>query len=352
MRFGVVSDVRVADGEIAVSFAFVISLALVTTPWLIDGPIIAMTFAFEMNRCVAVRDLAASSCESPWTILNRVPFCLLYWETPNCAQLSCSCPRKPAGPVSGAFTPSETFVQRASCAAAAEPDVFATAAVTTTVPTSTANATAIAALLICPPLGVSLGTKTGLRSLRARPRGGITPGSTCHVNERVGRSGLEVELLPGLPPGVRPRHDGALADALDAVPEAQTVGLAGVLELGAHLAGTPGVVGRHGLQVCKRRASALLDELAGTHRWDHPRRLGPEAGLDRDGRELVAEQRRALAAGRLVTSDQKDRAAPRAAERGVDARLAHERVVEPEILVVAPRDRVVHDAVRRAGARM
>jgi hypothetical protein len=114
MRLGVVSDVRVADGEIAVSFAFVISLALVTTPWLIDGPTMAMTFEFEMNRWVAVRAFAASSCESPWTILNLVAFALLYCETANCAQLSCSCPRKPAGPVSGAFTPSETFVHRAS----------------------------------------------------------------------------------------------------------------------------------------------------------------------------------------------------------------------------------------------
>ncbi len=50
MRLGVVSDLRVADGEIATSFAFVINLALVTTPWLIDGPTMAMTFEFEMNR--------------------------------------------------------------------------------------------------------------------------------------------------------------------------------------------------------------------------------------------------------------------------------------------------------------
>src|SRR5919109_4113084 len=175
VRFGIVKLTRVAEGEIATRFAFASSFPLVTTPWLIEGPTTPMTFLLEMKRCVAVRALAASSCESPCTILNLVPFALLYLNTANWAQLSCSCPRKPAGPVSGALTPSDTFVHVARLDAAAGLDDFATAAAATMAKANTATAAAINPFFISPPVGFDASslTRAKRRLLRGSPLRGM-----------------------------------------------------------------------------------------------------------------------------------------------------------------------------------
>ncbi len=57
-------------------------------------------------------------------------------------------------------------------------------------------------------------------------------------------------------------------------------------------------------------------------------------------------------AHRLVARDEQHRTAPVPAQRGVDPRLADERAVEGEVLPGLARDRVVHDAVARARARV
>ena len=116
--------------------------------------------------------------------------------------------------------------------------------------------------------------------------------------------------------------------------------------------GWPGSYGATALQVGERLLRALLDQLARPRGDDHPRARLADALLDGDRRQAVAEELLALAAGRLVAGDEQHRAAPRAAERGVDARLADLRPVEPEVLPGLARDRVVEHAVGGAGHRV
>ena len=66
----------------------------------------------------------------------------------------------------------------------------------------------------------------------------------------------------------------------------------------------------------------------------------------------LAEQRLGLAAGGLVARHEQHGAAPGAAQGRVDARLADERPVEPEVAPAGAGDGVVHDAVGRAGHRV
>src|SRR4029453_188782 len=105
-----------------------------------------------------------------------------------------------------------------------------------------------------------------------------------------------------------------------------------------------------GLQVGERASRTVLDELTCTCGRVGPGRARAEAPFDRDGRQTVAEQLGTLPAGRVVAGDEKDGTAPRPAQRRVDPGLAHERVVEPEVLVVASGDGVIHDAVGRPRA--
>ena len=134
--------------------------------------------------------------------------------------------------------------------------------------------------------------------------------------------------------------------------EAKPVGRLGALELDLDLARAAGVVGRHRLQIGQRLLRALLDQLPRPHRRQHPRRAGAERALDRHRRQSLTEQCLPLAAGGLVAGDEQHRAAPRAAERRVDPGLAHLGAVEPEPLVVAPRDGVVHVPVLRPRHRV
>src|SRR5205085_6197398 len=69
-----------------------------------------------------------------------------------------------------------------------------------------------------------------------------------------------------------------------------------------------------------------------------------------DGRQAAAEQRRRLLAARAVAGHEQDGAAPGAAQRGVDRGLADLGAVEPQALIVAAGDRVVHVAELLAGA--
>src|SRR5918996_463748 len=73
----------------------------------------------------------------------------------------------------------------------------------------------------------------------------------------------------------------------------------------------------------------------------------PQAPLHGHRDELRPEKPRRLAADHVVAGDEDDRAAPRATQGRVDARLADRYFVEAEIVVLAPRDRVAHDAARR-----
>jgi len=143
--FFVVSVGRVADGDTITRFAGPAMSAVEITPWLVDGPIIPRTFRSETNCCATVRDLAGSSCVSPWRIVIRVLNCLLKREIANCDQLSCSLPRKPASPVSGPEKPRRTFEHAAGLAAVARP--FAYAPATSASMAATAAASAIAPVL-------------------------------------------------------------------------------------------------------------------------------------------------------------------------------------------------------------
>src|SRR5438067_6832599 len=172
-----------------------------------------------------------------------------------------------------------------------------------------------------------------------------SPIATCFI-------GLEEELLPRRPPLVRSRDDRARVDRLDARAVAQLRDRAGPFELHLDLARLAGVVGRDGLEVRQRLLRARLDELTGPLRLQHSRAEDEDSLLHCDGREPLAEKRLALAARRGVAGDHQDGAAPGAAERRVDARLADQRVIEPEVLVVPSGNGVVHDAVRRTGHRM
>src|SRR5438067_2832042 len=139
------------------------------------------------------------------------------------------------------------------------------------------------------------------------------------------RSGLlEEELLPGGPPVVGAGDDRAVVDALDAVAEAEPVRRRRVLVLDRDLAGPTRVVRRDRAQIAQRLLGALLDQRPGAHGRDLAGAVGGEPVLDGDGGQAAAQKRRAFAAGGLVAGDEQHRAAPSAAERGVDPRLADE----------------------------
>src|SRR5262245_42822421 len=128
---------------------------------------------------------------------------------------------------------------------------------------------------------------------------------------------LEVELLPGLPPRVGARDDGALADPLDSRAVSEAVRLGRVLELRLDLAGPTGVVWRDGSEVGERLAVGLPDALASAHGSERPRRFGPEAALHGCRRQAGAQQGGRLATGRLVAGHEQHGTVPRTAQRGV-----------------------------------
>src|SRR5207253_2694582 len=165
-------------------------------------------------------------------------------------------------------------------------------------------------------------------------------------------AGDEEELLPGRPPVVGPRDDRPVVDELDAGLEAQLLRRRRALVLDLDLARLAGVVRGHGFQVGESALGAFLDELARPARRQQPRRLQAEALLDLDRRQAVAEQRLGLAAGCAIPRHEQDRTTPRPAERGIDACLADARPVEPEVLPVATRDRVVENTVGRTRHRV
>src|SRR4029079_13861420 len=79
-------------------------------------------------------------------------------------------------------------------------------------------------------------------------------------------AGSEVELLPGVPPGVGSRDDGASVEELDTMPVTEAIGLRRVLELGLHLARAAGVVRGDSFQVGECQSRTVLDELTRTSR--------------------------------------------------------------------------------------
>ena len=153
---------------------------------------------------------------------------------------------------------------------------------------------------------------------------------TCQQRE------VKVELLPSLPPGVGARDDRAIVDALDAVAEAKPVRLGRVLELRADLTRAARVVRRDRIQVRERSACRVLDELTGADGSEIASGLRADPPLHGNGRKAVAEKLAAFAARRLVPGHEQHGAAPRSAESRIDAGLADERAVEPEVLVVRP----------------
>src|SRR6186713_2240808 len=160
----------------------------------------------------------------------------------------------------------------------------------------------------------------------------------------------EVELLPGLPPRIGTRDDRAIVNAFDALAKAKPVRRGGVLELRLDLAWAAGVVRSDRAQVRERSACRVLDELAGANGSEVASGLRADPPLHGGGRESVTQKLAALTARRFVSGHEQHRAPPRSAQSRIDAGLADERVVEPEVLVVAAGDRVVHDAVSRARA--
>jgi hypothetical protein len=81
-----------------------------------------------------------------------------------------------------------------------------------------------------------------------------------------------------------------------------------------------------------------------------PGRVAAETLLDGERAQAGAEQRRGLGADDVVAGDQRDRATPRPAQRGIDADLADERPVEAQVVPVGRADRVREHAAGGAGA--
>src|SRR4051794_19147610 len=165
-------------------------------------------------------------------------------------------------------------------------------------------------------------------------------------------SGHRPELLPGGPPVVGPRHDPPPVQNLDAVAVP-----GGLDEVGAHqrdldLTGMAGIVGSDRLQVPERPLRPLLDQLARLLRGEGAGAHAPEALLDSDRCQPIAEQFIRLTTHSLVARHEHDRAAERAAQGGVDPRLPDRRAVEAELVDVRAGDRVVEDTVGDARPRV
>ena len=102
-----VSDVRVADGEMCAIPAWKYAVLDAATAPEVDGPRTAITFGSPMNFC-ATDWAGAGPCStgvSPTTSVARRPILGASVLTAYFAQLSCSVPRKPAPPVTGVTKP-------------------------------------------------------------------------------------------------------------------------------------------------------------------------------------------------------------------------------------------------------
>src|SRR4051812_19587234 len=172
------------------------------------------------------------------------------------------------------------------------------------------------------------------------------------ASSRASATGSEEELLPRRPPVVGARDDRAVVDQLDAVAVAELRDGVGPLVLDLDLARLARVVGLDGVQVAERLLGAGLDCFTRARGHEVARAEDACAALDLHRGEAVAEQVAALLARGLIAGHEHDRRAPGAAERGVDAGLADERVVEPEVLEVTARDGVVEHAFGRPGPRV
>ena len=118
-------------------------------------------------------------------------------------------------------------------------------------------------------------------------------------------------------------------------------------ELDLDLARLAGVVRRDRREVRERRSRPPSISSPCALRRLLPRAEPAEPDLHLDGRQPGAEQRAPLVAHRAVAGDEQHRAAPVAAQRGVDPGLADERPVEAEVLPRLAGDGVREDAVAR-----
>src|SRR5919106_2142572 len=174
---------------------------------------------------------------------------------------------------------------------------------------------------------------------------GQTPGHAL-------RGRLEEELAPGGPPGIGAGGDRAAVEDLDAVAVAVAVGEARVGEDGLDIARLARVVGRDAVAPLDPLLRRGLDQRPRAHGRQVTCAVPAETLLDRHGDELRPEEFGGLAADDVVAGDEDDGTAPRPAERRVDAGLADRDAVEAQVVVLAPRDRVTHDAARRARVRV
>jgi hypothetical protein len=151
-----VSDVRVADGEMcAMPAAASVWLVAATAPD-VDGPSTATTFLSETYFCASADASEASSCESPASRLILRPYFDASDLTAYFAQLSCSCPRNPASPVSGVMNAILSVLLQgmpADCFAGAAVAVAASAEAVTAAARTARNPVL---LCMCPPWMVSI----------------------------------------------------------------------------------------------------------------------------------------------------------------------------------------------------
>src|SRR6266540_3122353 len=172
-----------------------------------------------------------------------------------------------------------------------------------------------------------------------------------HAAPRAGHRS-EVELRPGSPPVVGPRHERVRVDLLDVLPVPVLDEPRGGVELDLDLARAPRVVRLHCGEILERLLRARLDQLTGLQRRILARAELPEPLLDGDCRQSASEQLLRLAADGLVPGDEQNGTPPLPAQRGVDPRLPDRRAVEFQLAPRLTGDRVRHHAVGRPRLRV
>src|SRR5205823_5819799 len=110
----------------------------------------------------------------------------------------------------------------------------------------------------------------------------------------------EVELRPGRPPVVGPRHERMRVELLDPLPVPVLDEPRRRMELDLDLARPARVVRLHRVEILERPLRTLLDQLASLERRHLPRARLAQALLYGHCREALPEQRRRLAAHGLV----------------------------------------------------